>query len=150
MGNRCLAFDKFGNIWLAQHETDKMAVIDPQSGESKEVNIPIVGSFIQYITSDKNGNIWFSAQRGSALGQISISANKSSMVLGSTGNETTSNSQPNQTPLSKLTSKLNIRFPYVIGVLALAGIILGVLFYTVNIISLRKNLNLISKLENKK
>jgi len=147
-----MAYDKFGNLWLAQHEIDKIAVIDPRSGESREVNIPITGSFIQYVTSDKNGNIWFAAQRGSALGQISISVNSSSIDTGSTGrvSEVARNGLPDQTLLSNLTTNMNVRFPYVIGALALVGIVLGVLFYTTNIVSLRKNMSLIGKLEYKK
>lgn len=148
-----MAYDKFGNLWLAQHEIDKIAVLDPQSGESRVVNIPITGSFIQYVTADKNGNIWFAAQRASALGQISISANSSSLetALPSEDSEVASRSGPlYETVLSDLITKSKIKLPYVIGPLALVGIVLGVLFYTTNIIAMRKNMSLIGKLENKK
>ena len=38
-----MAMDKYGNLWVAEHQIDKMAVIDPRTGASKEANIPISG-----------------------------------------------------------------------------------------------------------
>lgn len=67
-----MAVDSYGNLWVAEHQIDKMAVLDPRTGASKEANIPITGSFIQWITSDDNGKIWFAAQQGNGLGSITI------------------------------------------------------------------------------
>ncbi len=55
-----------------------MAVLDPRTGANREANIPIAGSFIQWITSDDNGRIWFAAQQGNGLGSITITAKPSS------------------------------------------------------------------------
>jgi copper transport protein len=73
-----MAMDNFGNLWVAQHEIDRIGVIDPRTGASTEVKIPITGSFVQWLTSDDNGKIWFAAQRGGALGSVTISAKPAS------------------------------------------------------------------------
>ncbi len=65
-----MAFDKYGNIWVAQHTIKKIAVIDPQTGKTKQVKIPNETPFVQWITSDSDGNIWIAEQRGHALGLI--------------------------------------------------------------------------------
>jgi copper transport protein len=69
-----MAMDNYGNLWVAEHTVDKMAVLDPRTGASKEANIPITGSFIQWITSDDNGTIWFAAQQGKGLGSVTTTA----------------------------------------------------------------------------
>ncbi|MGI0081977.1 MAG: hypothetical protein ACREAG_01545, partial [Nitrosopumilaceae archaeon] len=38
----------------------------------REIPIPTEQSFVQFITSDDNGNIWMVEQRGKKLGMISI------------------------------------------------------------------------------
>jgi copper transport protein len=70
-----LAPDKYGNIWVAEHTINKIAVIDPQTGKSKEVKIPNQTPFVQWPTTDSEGNIWFAEQRGHALGMVTTKAN---------------------------------------------------------------------------
>lgn len=65
-----MAFDKYGNVWVAEHTINKIAVIDPQASKTKEVVIPNQAPFVQWITSDSEGNIWLAEQRGHALGLI--------------------------------------------------------------------------------
>lgn len=65
-----MSADKYGNIWVAEHTINKIAVVDPQTGKSKEVKIPNKTPFVQWTTSDSEGNIWFAEQRGHALGMI--------------------------------------------------------------------------------
>jgi copper transport protein len=65
-----MALDKYGNLWVAEHTINKIAVIDPQTGKSKQVSIPNQTPFVQWITSDSDGNIWIAEQRGHALGMI--------------------------------------------------------------------------------
>ncbi|MCI0560675.1 MAG: copper resistance protein CopC [Nitrososphaera sp.] len=69
-----MAMDSYGNLWFAEHEIDRIGVIDPRTGASTEAKIPIAGSTIQWLTSDDTGKIWFAAQRGASLGSITISA----------------------------------------------------------------------------
>ena len=50
-----MTFDRYGNIWFAQHVVDSIGVYDPENNDLKEIPIPTEGSFIQFVTSDKNG-----------------------------------------------------------------------------------------------
>jgi copper transport protein len=65
-----MAFDKYGNVWVAEHTINKIGVIDPQRGMTKEVTIPNPSPFVQWITSDSGGNIWIAEQRAHALGLV--------------------------------------------------------------------------------
>jgi len=58
--------DKYGNLWVAEHTINKIAVIDPNTGQHKEVDIPAPSPFVQWITSDSKDNIWLAEQRGNA------------------------------------------------------------------------------------
>jgi copper transport protein len=62
--------DNYGYLWVAEHTTNKIAVIDPETGSSREIEIPKVNPDIQFLTPDSEGNIWFAEQRGNALGVI--------------------------------------------------------------------------------
>jgi copper transport protein len=65
-----MAMDNYGYLWVAEHTTNKIAIIDPETGSSREIEIPKVNPGIQFLTSDSAGNIWFAEQRGNALGLI--------------------------------------------------------------------------------
>jgi copper transport protein len=69
-----MAMDGYGYLWFAQHEIDRIGILDPRTGASTEVKIPITGSFIQWLTSDDKGNVWFAAQRGGAIGSVAVTA----------------------------------------------------------------------------
>jgi len=65
--------DRYGNIWFAQHEIDKIGVYDPHNDNLIEIQVPTETSFVQFITIDSEENIWFAEQRGNKLGKIKIS-----------------------------------------------------------------------------
>jgi len=65
-----MAMGKYGYLWVAEHTTNKIAVIDPTTGSSMEIKIPKANPYIQFLTSDSKGNIWFAEQRGDSLGVI--------------------------------------------------------------------------------
>jgi copper transport protein len=67
-----MTFDRYGNIWFAQHVIDSIGVYDPDNNDLKEIPIPTEGSFIQFMTSDKNGKVWFVEQEGNKLGTVNI------------------------------------------------------------------------------
>ena len=77
-----MAFDGNHDLWVAQHTLNKIIVVDPRTGETKEFDIPSSSSFTQWVTSDSKGNIILAEQRANALGIIttstSISAQESS------------------------------------------------------------------------
>ena len=69
-----MAFDKYGNLWVAEHTINKNAVIDTQKSKIREVPVKTPSPFIQWITSDSDGNVWFAEQRGNSIGVIEPSS----------------------------------------------------------------------------
>jgi streptogramin lyase len=65
-----MAMDNYGYLWVAEHTTNKIAVIDPETGLSREIEIPKSNPYVQFLTSDSKGNIWFVEQHGNSLGVI--------------------------------------------------------------------------------
>ncbi|HEV2192704.1 MAG TPA: copper resistance protein CopC [Nitrosopumilaceae archaeon] len=70
-----MVFDNYHNLWIAQHTLDKIAVVDPRTGQFREFEVPSSNSFVQWITVDSQGNIIMAEQRANALGIISTSVN---------------------------------------------------------------------------
>jgi copper transport protein len=70
-----MILDEERNLWVAEHVTNRIAVIDPSTGKYKEVTLPSSSPFVQYLTADNDGRVWFAAQRGNALGYIISSIN---------------------------------------------------------------------------
>ncbi|MGI0034539.1 MAG: virginiamycin B lyase family protein, partial [Nitrososphaera sp.] len=126
-----MAMDSFGNLWVAQHEIDRIAIIDPRSGASTEVRIPISGSFIQWITSDDKGRIWFAAQRGASLGSITITAKPGSGPIDGGGQQ---DGATNPIP------QLGFSFSDVAGPGIAAGIIISALTYAKSAADLNRNI----------
>jgi len=67
-----MAFDKYGNIWFAQHTVDNLGVYDPDNNDLIEVPIPTETSFVQFMTSDGNDNVWFVEQQSNKLAAIKM------------------------------------------------------------------------------
>ncbi|HEU0144419.1 MAG TPA: CopD family protein, partial [Nitrososphaera sp.] len=135
-----MAMDSYGNLWFAQHEIDKIGVIDPRTGEGTEADVPISGSFVQWITSDNEGRIWFAAQRGSALGSIITTAKPGSAV-------TVNDEQQQQLVLLNGTSgpttpiqQLGFSFADIAGPAIAAGIVISALAYAKSTIDLKRNI----------
>jgi copper transport protein len=69
-----MAFDKYHNLWLAQHTRDKLAIINPSDGQVVEKDTPSTNSWVQWMTTDSQGNIIIAEERSNAIATISISA----------------------------------------------------------------------------
>ena len=67
-----MAFDRYDNLWFAQHTVDKIAAYDPHNNNLIEVSIPTNSSFVQFMTSDDKDNVWFVEQQGNKLGMVKI------------------------------------------------------------------------------
>jgi copper transport protein len=134
-----MAMDDYDDLWVAEHQIDKIAVIDPRTGANREANIPITGSFIQWITSDDNGRIWFAAQQGNGLGSITITAKPSSPLPSS---ESVSGGEQQQAAASSSggVSQLGFSFAAGAGPGIAAGIVLSALFYAKSYIDLKRNM----------
>ena len=135
-----MAMDNYGNLWVAEHTIDKMAVLDPRTGASKEANIPIAGSFIQWITSDDNGRIWFAAQQGKGLGSITTTAKPPSSLStlgnGSGGAE----QQLSNASTAGGIPQLGFSFATAAGPGIAAGIVMSAIFYAKSSIDLKRNM----------
>jgi copper transport protein len=144
-----MAMDGYGNLWFAQHEIDKIGVIDPSTGEGREANLPITGSFVQWITSDNEGRIWFAAQRGSALGSVTIMTdNPASSETANDEGQQQQQQQLNGTsgPIAPI-RELGFSFADVAGPVIAAGIILSALAYAKSAIDLKRNIRAALRLD---
>jgi copper transport protein len=145
-----MAMDSYGNLWFAQHVIDKIGVIDPRTGQGTEANLPISGSFVQWITSDNEGRIWFAAQRGSALGSITSITTTAKPASAVTIND----QQQQQLMLLNGTSgpitpiqQLGFSFADVAGPVIAAGIVISALAYTKSATDLKRNVRRLLKLD---
>ena len=141
-----MAMDKYNNLWVAEHQIDKIAVIDPRTGASNEANIPIAGSFIQWLTSDDNGTIWFAAQQGNGLGSITETAKPSQSLLPS-GNGGNGGAQQAMPSTNAGVPQLGISFAFAAGPGIAAGIVMSALFYAKSSIDLKRNMRVAMRLK---
>jgi copper transport protein len=135
-----MAMDSYHNLWVAEHTVNKIAVIDPRTGASKEVNIPNQSPFVQWITADSKGNIWLAEQRGSSLAVVTATPKlgQSSNSAGEAATNQKSNGNGNNNNLLVF-SKLGLSYADVVGPSVAAGIIVSALFYTKSVIDLNNS-----------
>ncbi len=138
-----MALDNNRNLWVAEHVINKIAVIDPATGEHTEVNIPDSSPFVQWITSDSDGNIWMAEQRAATLGQITITVKPSLSVL-SSGQPGSNNAAANNANKVTLPS-LPVSYAEVVGPSVAAGIVVSALFYAKVITDLKRSEQVIRK-----
>jgi copper transport protein len=136
-----MAMDKYGNLWVAEHIINKIAVIDPRTGQHKEINIPNPSPFVQWITSDSKGNIWLAEQRGNSLALITSVENpfQSNVGISPISNKNNNNSQPSV----NMAEPLGLNYADIVGPSLAAGIIVSTLFYTKSVLDLKKSTNYI-------
>jgi copper transport protein len=133
-----MAMDSYGNLWFAEHTIDRVGVIDPRTGAGAEAKIPITGSFIQWITADDRGRIWFAAQQGSAIGSITITAKPSTSPPPDNGEGG---------PEAGGIPQLGFSFSDLAGPAIAAGIAISALAYTKSAIDLKRNLRAATRLD---
>ncbi len=75
-----MVFDNNNEIWVAQHTLNKIAVIDPRTGDTNEFPIPSDSSFTQYLTADADGHPILAEQRAHAIAIVTTTANPASTV----------------------------------------------------------------------
>lgn len=69
-----MAFDKYHNLWVAQHTIDKISIIDPRTGDVIEKNIPSSNTWVQWLTTDSEGNIIIAEEKANALAIATITS----------------------------------------------------------------------------
>ncbi len=136
-----MAMDSYGNLWFAEHEIDRVGVLDPRTGEGAEARIPIAGSAIQWITADDKGRIWFAAQRGGSLGSITITAKPSTTPPPSNG--TDGGSAIGGIP------QLPFSFADLAGPAIAAGIVISALAYSKSAVDLKRNVRAALRLDSR-
>ncbi len=103
--------DRYRNVWFAQHTVDKLGVYDPHRGSLMEIPLPTEETWVQFTTSDGDGNVWFVEQKPYRLGTIMLTELPGSAVIS------------DGPPVSPL------RYAEVAGPLMAAGITAASLFY---------------------
>jgi copper transport protein len=132
-----MAMDKYDNLWVAEHTINKIAVIDPQTGDHREIEIPAATPFVQWITSDSNGNVWLAEQRGNALASVTSNENLSQSNLGAAGGS----SEASNSAYEGVTIPFGLSYADIIGPSIAAGIVICTLFYTKSIVDFKKSMN---------
>jgi copper transport protein len=122
-----MSADKYGNIWVAEHTINKIAVVDPQTGKSKEVKIPNKTPFVQWTTSDSEGNIWFAEQRGHALGMITTKASTAQVP----------SSVPQASPKQNEGISTLITYNTIVAPAIIVGLVLIAFIYVKNVVDCR-------------
>ena len=133
-----MAFDKYGNLWVAEHTINKNAVIDTQKSKIREVAVKAPSPFIQWITSDSNGNIWFAEQRGNSIGVIEPSA-------GSMVQQQVQESTKSTTSTTPSIVKLDITYQNFVAPAILVGIIISAFMYARSMVDLKTNISIVKE-----
>jgi copper transport protein len=133
-----MAFDKYGNLWVAEHTINKNAVIDTQKSKIREVPVKTPSPFIQWITSDSKGNIWFAEQRGNSIGVIEPSAGP---MVQQQVQEPTKSSTLNTPSIVKL----DISYQNFVAPSILVGIIISAFMYARSMVDLKTNISIVKE-----
>jgi copper transport protein len=158
-----MSLDKYRNLWVAEHVTTSLTVIDPTDGNNKQVTIPSSSPFVQYLTTDNEGRVWFAAQRGNAIGYITSSVNPSqgtaasgipssyvsSSPYGITGQEGATTNDPDDFAQTPLTPLFNVGYEYLLGPLIAIGVIASAAFYINSVLSLKTSIKRVNEFEAK-
>ena len=131
-----MAFDKYHNLWVAQHTIDKIAIVDTRTKEYIEKNIPSSNSWIQWITSDSQGNIVIAEEKANALGIITISANAPS-----------GNLQNNQLNIPVGIPQIGFSYAQIVAPSITGLLIVVAFFYSKAVLDLRNSSNKIRKVQ---
>jgi putative copper export protein/streptogramin lyase/methionine-rich copper-binding protein CopC len=161
-----MTLDKDRNLWVAQHVTNRITVIDPSSGKNKEVTIPSSSPFVQYLATDNEGRVWFAAQRGNAIGYITSTVNpmqgsqseglsspssssSPSGVLSQEGitNESTATSQLDSLK-TIFTPLFNIGYENLMGPLIAIGVVASSAFYVNSVTTLKSSIRKVNGMIN--
>ena len=133
-----MAFDKYGNLWVAEHTINKIAVIDTQKSKIKEVTLETPAPFVQWLTSDSDGNIWFAEQRGNSVGMIEPNA-------GPITEQQIQESSESSNSFTASNVELNINYQNFVAPGILVVIILSAFMYARSVSNLKANIANISE-----
>lgn len=150
-----MALDAYDNLWIAQHVSDTLAILDPDTGETINIDIPTSNSFVQYLVTDSKKDVWFAEQRGNALGKVTIkfipnnSPNIASTPSSVTDNDNNNNNQTDDNIANKTIFK-TLRFNDFFGPFIIIAIAASTILYVNSSEQLRKKLLEIENIEDRK
>jgi len=142
--------DDYGNLWVAQHTSEFLIVLDPETKEKKKIDIPTQGSFVQHLTSDNTGKIWFAEQRGNGVGTVFMNTNPSNVNQNSVDNksdEITETFQNRENILMNFLYMIGLRFIELIGIFIISGTFVSTILFIKNQIDFENKIRLIGKLD---
>src|SRR5215211_2197708 len=151
-----MTLDAYDNLWIAQHVSDTLAILDPDTGESINIDIPTSNSFVQYLVTDSKKDVWFAEQRGNALAKVTIRFipnNSPNMALNpSSVTDNNNNNNNNQTEGNGTNKKLfnELRFNDFFGPFIIIAIAASTILYVNSREQLRKKQLDIENIENKR
>jgi copper transport protein len=123
-----MAFDANHDLWIAQHQVDKIEVLDPRTGETNEFDIPSNSSFVQWLTTDSQGNIIMAEQRAHSIGIVTTTTNPS---LSPQTSQAVTSSIP----------QLDFSYADVAAPAIVAGLVAVAFIYSRSTLELKKSLN---------
>ena len=129
-----MILDNYHNLWVAQHTLDKIAVVDPRTGQFREFNVPSSNSFVQWITTDSQGDIIIAEQQTNALGIISTSVNPAL---------TQDNSQANKIPVG--IPRLGFSYADIVAPSIAGLLIIVAFFYSKSVTDLKNSIRQVKK-----
>ena len=151
-----MALDAYNNLWIAQHVSDTLAVLDPDTGETMNIEIPTPNSFVQYLVTDSKKDVWFAEQRGNALGKVTIKfIPNNSQNIASTPSSVTENANDNnnnnQTDGNIANKSIfnTLRFNDFFGPFIIIAIAASTILYVNSSEQLRKKLSEIENIEDR-
>jgi hypothetical protein len=140
-----MALDDYDNLWIAQHVSDTLAILDPDTGETINIKIPTSNSFVQYLTTDSKKDIWFAEQRGNGLGKVTIKyiPTNSPKIVSTSGSITDNGiNKNNQTEETRANNEIfnSITFNDLFGPFIIIAIAASTILYIKSSEQLRKKL----------
>ncbi|HEX6646945.1 MAG TPA: copper resistance protein CopC [Nitrososphaeraceae archaeon] len=151
-----MALDAYDNLWIAQHVSDTLAILDPDTGKTINIDIPTSNSFVQYLVADSKNDVWFAEQRGNALAKVTIkfipnnSPNRASTPSSVTDNDNNNNNNQTDDNIANKTIFNTLRFNDFFGPFIIIAIAASTILYVNSSEHLRKKLLEIENIEDKK
>ncbi|WP_166286197.1 hypothetical protein, partial [Candidatus Nitrosotalea sp. FS] len=131
-----MAFDKYHNIWVAQHAIDKISIIDPSTGEVIEKNIPSSNTRVQWLASDSQGNIIMAEEGANATAIATITAGQPQ-----------NNLQGSQENISSVIPNLGFDYVQIVAPSIIGLLVIVAFFYCKGIVDLRKASNQVKNMQ---
>jgi len=65
-----IAVDGLGQVWITEQEGNKIARLEPETGDWQEYDIPTPGSRPWGLAIDSEDNVWFAATQSNCIGRL--------------------------------------------------------------------------------